>query len=92
MYVTHANVLKDTNSPILDLVVSRMPLLNLFSVMLGVLQKIPLVERTIMLASFDDFNKFTWIYLLKHRSKVFGIFLEFQKLVERHFDRKILIV
>jgi hypothetical protein len=30
----------------------------------------------------DDFSKFTWIYLLKHKSEVFQKFQEFQNLVE----------
>ena len=38
----------------------------------------------------DDFSKFTWIYLLKHKSEVFQVFYDFQKLVERQFDRKII--
>ena len=37
----------------------------------------------------DDHSKFTWIYLLRHKSQVFSIFHEFQSLVERKFDRKI---
>ena len=40
----------------------------------------------------DDYSKFTWIYLLKYKSEVFSVFQEFQKLVERHFNRKILTV
>ncbi|WVZ51721.1 hypothetical protein U9M48_002836, partial [Paspalum notatum var. saurae] len=40
----------------------------------------------------DDFSKFTWIYLLKHKSEVFQRFHEFQQLVERMFDRKIISV
>jgi transposase InsO family protein len=40
----------------------------------------------------DDHSKFTWIYLLKHKSDVFQRFREFQSLVERQFDRKILAV
>ena len=40
----------------------------------------------------DDYSKFTWIYLLKFKSEVFSVFQEFQKLVERQFDRKILAV
>jgi transposase len=40
----------------------------------------------------DDFSKFTWIYLLKHKSEVFKRFKEFQALVESLFDRKILVV
>ena len=31
----------------------------------------------------DDFSKFTWIYLIKHKSEVFQKFHDFQKLVER---------
>lgn len=38
----------------------------------------------------DDFSKFTWIYLLKFKSEVFQKFHEFQSLVERLFDRKII--
>jgi hypothetical protein len=40
----------------------------------------------------DDFSKFTWIYLLKYKSEVFQKFHEFQALVERLFDHKILVV
>jgi IS30 family transposase len=40
----------------------------------------------------DDFSKFTWIYLLKQKSEVFQRFREFQNLVERLFDRRILAV
>ena len=38
----------------------------------------------------DDFSKFTWIYLIKHKSEVFQKIHDFQHLVERQFDRKIL--
>lgn len=37
----------------------------------------------------DDFSKFTWIYLLKHKSEVFERFHDFQNLVERLLNRKI---
>ncbi|WVZ48786.1 hypothetical protein U9M48_000195 [Paspalum notatum var. saurae] len=40
----------------------------------------------------DDFSKFTWLYLIKHKSEVFQKFQEFQSLVERTFDRKILAI
>jgi len=39
----------------------------------------------------DDYSKFTWIYLLRHKSEVFQRFHDFQKLVERMFDKKILL-
>lgn len=38
----------------------------------------------------DDFSKFTWIYFIKYKSEVFQKFHEFQTMVERQFDRKIL--
>jgi hypothetical protein len=37
-----------------------------------------------------DFSKFVWIYILKHRSEVFEHFRDFQNLVERLFDQKII--
>jgi hypothetical protein len=37
----------------------------------------------------DDYSKFAWIYLLCHCSEVFKFFKEFQSLVERMFNRKI---
>jgi hypothetical protein len=40
----------------------------------------------------DDFSKFTWVYLLKYKFEVFQKFHEFQKLVERLFDKKIVVV
>jgi hypothetical protein len=40
----------------------------------------------------DDYSKFTWIYLLRHKSKVFSCFKDFQNLIERQFDSKILRV
>ena len=40
----------------------------------------------------DDFSKFTWIYLLKHKSEVFQCFSDFQNMVERQFNHKILAV
>jgi hypothetical protein len=38
----------------------------------------------------DDFSKFTWIYMLKYKSEVFQKFQDFQHLVERAFNRKII--
>jgi hypothetical protein len=40
----------------------------------------------------DDHSKFVWIYLLRHKSEVFQKFHEFQQLVERRFDRKIIAI
>jgi hypothetical protein len=38
----------------------------------------------------NDFSKFSWIHLIKFKSEVFKKFHEFQALVERLFDRKII--
>jgi hypothetical protein len=38
----------------------------------------------------DGYSKYTWIYLLKKKSDVFLVFQDFQLLVERKFDKKIL--
>jgi histone deacetylase 1/2 len=40
----------------------------------------------------DDFSKFTWIYLLRHKSEVLSCFKDFQTMVERQFNHKILAV
>lgn len=38
----------------------------------------------------DDYSKFTWIYLLRHKSEVFQKIHEFQAMIERQFNKKIL--
>jgi hypothetical protein len=38
----------------------------------------------------DDFSKFIWIYLIRHKSKVFSIFQIIQSLVEHTFNKKML--
>jgi hypothetical protein len=40
----------------------------------------------------DDFNNFTWAYLIKNKLDVFQVFQSFQTLVERKFNWKILIM
>lgn len=45
---------------------------------------------TYYVSFIDDFSKYTWLYLLKNKSDVFHVFREFQTLVERQFDKKIL--
>jgi histone deacetylase 1/2 len=37
----------------------------------------------------DAFSRFTWLYLLKHKSDVYDVFLQFQKHVERLLGLKI---
>jgi histone deacetylase 1/2 len=40
----------------------------------------------------DAYNRFTWLYLLKHKFDVYDVFLQFQKHVERLVNRKIIHV
>jgi hypothetical protein len=40
----------------------------------------------------DDYSKFTWIYLICHKSDVFKYFFKFQSLVDRMFNHKIISV
>jgi histone deacetylase 1/2 len=40
----------------------------------------------------DVYSRFTWLYLLKRKSDVFQVFLQFQKHVERLLNRKIVHV
>ena len=40
----------------------------------------------------DAYSRFTWIYLLKHKSDVFDVFLKFQTHVERLLQHKIIHV
>jgi hypothetical protein len=40
----------------------------------------------------DDYSKFTWIYILLHKSEVSKYFLKFQHLVERMTGRKTITI
>ena len=40
----------------------------------------------------DAYSCFTWLYLLKHKSDVYDMFLQFQTHVERLLNRKIIHV
>jgi histone deacetylase 1/2 len=40
----------------------------------------------------DAYSQFTWLYLLKHKSDVFQVFLQFQQHVERLLNKKIIHV
>jgi histone deacetylase 1/2 len=40
----------------------------------------------------DAYSCFTWLYLLKHKSGVFVVFLQFQQHIERLLNKKIIHV
>jgi hypothetical protein len=52
----------------------------------------PVGNKHYYVSFIDDYSKFFWIYPLKFKSEVFSKFVEFKKLVERLFDRKIITV
>ena len=48
------------------------------------------LQEECCVVDINDYSKYTWIYPLKKRSNVFQVFHNFQALVERQFDSKIL--
>ena len=44
------------------------------------------------LVFIDDFSKYFWVYFLKHKSEVFGLFKVFKALVENQSGRKLKIL
>ena len=71
--------------------VSKFPLELVFSDVWGPAPE-SVGRKKIYVSFIDDYSKFTWIYLLRFKSEVFQKFQEFQALVERQFDRKILAI
>jgi histone deacetylase 1/2 len=69
--------------------VSTFPLEQVFSDVWGP-APVSVNKHAYYVSFIDDFSKFTWIYLLKNHSEVYQVFLNFQKLVERKFNRKII--
>ncbi|WVZ57430.1 hypothetical protein U9M48_007816 [Paspalum notatum var. saurae] len=69
--------------------VSSAPLELIFSDVRGP-APISVGRHTYYVSFIDDFSKYTWIYLLKKKSDVFHAFQNFQNLVERKFNRKII--
>ena len=41
------------------------------------------------LTFIDDFSRYCWVYFVKHKSEVFGLFKVFKALVENQSGRKI---
>ena len=40
----------------------------------------------------DDYSRFTWLFLLKHKTKVLSIFKHFKSMVETQFNSKLKIL
>ena len=44
------------------------------------------------LTFIDEFSRYCWVYFLKHKSEVFGLFKVFKALVENQSGRKLKIL
>ena len=44
------------------------------------------------LTFIDEFSRYCWVYLLKHKSEVFDLFKVFKTLVENHSRRRLKIL
>ena len=44
------------------------------------------------LTFIDDFSRYYWVYFLKHKSEIFGLFKVFKSLVENQSRRKLKIL
>ena len=44
------------------------------------------------LTFIDDFSRYCWVYFLKHKSEVFGLFKVFKALVENESGRKLKVL
>ena len=44
------------------------------------------------LTFIDDFSRYYWVYFLKHKSEVFGLFKVFKALVENQSGRKLKVL
>jgi histone deacetylase 1/2 len=69
--------------------ISSSPLKLIYSDVWGI-APISVGRHAYYVSFINDFSKYTWIYLIKHKSDVFQVFKNFQNLVERKFDKKII--
>ena len=51
-----------------------------------------MIQAKYALTFINDFSRYCWVYFLKHKSEVFGLFKVFRALVENQFGRKLKIL
>jgi len=71
--------------------ISNSPLELIFSDVWGP-APLSIGRHTYYVSFIDDYSKYTWIYLLRKKSDVFQVFQDFQNLVERKFNKKIVAI
>ena len=58
----------------------------------GPMQTLSLGGNMYFLTFIDYYTRKTWIYLLKHKSKTFGIFKKFKALVEKESGKQVKVL
>jgi histone deacetylase 1/2 len=71
--------------------VSSSPLELIFSDVWGP-APVSVGRHTYYVSFIDEFGKYIWVYLIKQKSDVFQVFKNFQNLVERKFNKKIIFM
>ena len=86
-------MVKCINLPFLHLIFMFLVLLNWSILMFGVqLQLLLLMIFVYYVLFVDVYSKFTWLYLLKHKSDVLDVFRYFKATVENQLNSKIKVL
>ena len=86
-------MVKCINLPFLHLIFMFLVLLNWSILMFGVqLQLLLLMIFVYYVLFVDVYSKFTWLYLLKHKSDVLDVFKYFKATVENQLNSKIKVL
>ena len=51
-----------------------------------------MIQAKYVLTFIDDFSRYCWVYFLKHKYKIFGLFKVFKALVENQSGRRLKIL
>ncbi|KAF2347481.1 Zinc finger CCHC-type [Trinorchestia longiramus] len=70
----------------------RKPLEPIHSDVCGKINPSSLGGGSYFVTFIDDYSRYTWVYIIKNKSDVIGVFTEFKALVENHYDQKIKIL
>ena len=68
------------------------PLELIHSDVSGPFPHMSMIQAKYALNFIDEFSRYCWVYFLKHKSEVFGLFKVFKALVENQSGRKIKVL